>query len=143
MNRRQVLQHLLGGGALLTTGCTVLREDPESFNFAIVNRREQSFHVAFTLWDNNDEVIVDGAVDLASRPSEEEYTVLDFPDIVRVNNGDEIQARVEVDGETYEKTYEITCNRSKNAENNFFFQIRSPGAPTDSETGMEFAGSEC
>ncbi|QLD86160.1 hypothetical protein HWV23_10635 [Natronomonas halophila] len=143
MNRRRVLQHLLGGGALLTAGCTVFGENPGAFTFALVNRREQSFHVEFTLWGDNDEVIIDGAVDLASRPPEEEYTVLDFPNLVHVTNGDEIEAQVTVDGETYEQTHEITCNQSENAENNFFFRIRSRGAPTESETGMEFAGSEC
>lgn len=143
VNRRRVLQYLVGGGALVTTGCSVPEEDSGAFNFAIENRRERSFHVAFTLRDDDGEIIIDGAVDLASRSPEEEYTVLDVPDLVPVTDGDEIEARVEVDGETDEQTYEITCTRSENAENNVVFQIRSPGAPTDSETGMEFAGSEC
>lgn len=143
MNRRCVLQYFAGGGALLATGCTALGNDPGAFNFAIVNRREQSYHVTFTLWNDDGDEIIDGAVDLAPRPPEEKYTELDFPDLLRVTNGDEIEARVEVGGKTYEGTYEITCNDSENAENNFFFRIRSPGAPTDSENGMGFFGSEC
>ncbi|EMA65504.1 hypothetical protein C468_05968 [Halorubrum kocurii JCM 14978] len=144
MNRRPFLQQLAVGGALLTAGCTAIREEPGPFNFGIVNRREQSYHVEYTLWDDAGEIVIDGSVDIAPRPPDGgEYTVLDFPDLIRVTNGDEIDARIQIDGETFEDTYEVTCNRSENAENNWFFQIRHPDGPTTSETGMEFNGSEC
>ncbi len=144
MNRRRFLRRFTAGGALLTAGCTAIGEAPGPFNFGIVNRRERPYHVEYTLWDDADEVVIDGSVDIAPRPPDEgEYTVLDFEDLVRVTNGDEIGARIRVAGETFEDTYEVTCNRSENAENNWFFQIRHPDAPTTSETGMEFDGSRC
>lgn len=143
MNRRRFLQRLAGGSVLLTAGCTAIGEDPGPFNFAIVNRREQPYHAEFTVRDNDD-ILIDGSVDIAARPpGDGEYTVLNFDNITQVMNGDTIDVRIQLAGETFEETYEVTCNQSENAENNFFFQIRHPEAPTSSETGMEFAGSEC
>jgi hypothetical protein len=143
MNRRQFLSQFVAGGALLTAGCTTIGETPEPFNFAIVNRRERPYTVAFTLWDD-DEVLLDGVVDIAARPpGDDEYTTLQFDDLARVTNGDTIDVRVEVDGETFEGTYEVTCNESKTAENDLFFRIRHPDAATASETGMEISGSKC
>lgn len=144
MNRRQVLQQLAGGSVLLTAGCTFIGEDPGPFEFAIVNRREQPYQVEFTVWDDDDDVLTDGVVDIAVRPPKDgEYSVVAFEDLTRVSNGDTIDVRIQIDGETFEGTYEVTCNRSENAENNFFFQIRHPDAPTETESGMEFNGSEC
>lgn len=145
MNRRQVLQQLAAGSILLTTGCTAIFEKPSPFHFAIVNRREQHYHVEFTVRDDSDNLLIDGSVDIASRSfgDEEEYSALDFPNITQVTNGDIINAQVQIAGETFEETFEVTCNRSENAENNLFFQIRHEDASTLSEPGMEFAGSEC
>lgn len=91
MNRRRVLHGIASGGALLSAGCVSIGEDPGPFNFGIVNRREQSHHVEFTLWDDADDVIIDGSVDIAPRPpGDGEYTLLDFPGLIRVTNDDEI-----------------------------------------------------
>ncbi|QKY20323.1 hypothetical protein B4589_007995 [Halolamina sp. CBA1230] len=140
MHRRQVLASLASGGSLLAAGCAVPGTEPGPFDFAIVNFRQQSFHVAFTLRHDGD-VLVDGAVDVAARPSDEEYTVLRFADLDRVTNGDTIDAELTVDGELFETSYEVTCNRSENAGNELYFRIRDPEATTDS--GMAFAGDEC
>lgn len=144
MNRRQFLQQVSCGCVLLTTGCASLGREPGSFNFAIVNRREQSYHATFTVWNDDDEIIIDGSVDIAAKPpSDEEYTVLNFDDLTDVTNGDTIDVRIQIDGETFEGTYEVTCNESENADNDFFFRIRHPEAPSSNESGMEFTGSEC
>lgn len=144
MNRRQALQLFAGSSALLMAGCNSLGEDPGPFNFAIVNRREQSYSAEFTVRDDADEILIDGSVDIAaSPPGDGEETVLNFDELTQVTNGDSINVRIQVAGETYEETYEVTCNQSENAQNNFFFRIRHPEAPSSSETGMEFAGSEC
>jgi hypothetical protein len=144
MNRRQALQLLVGSSALSMAGCNSLGKDPGPFNFAIVNLREQSYSVEFTVRDDDDNILIDGSVDIAaSPPGNGEETVLNFDELTQVTNGDSINVRIQVAGETYEETYEVTCNQSENARNNFFFRIRHPEAPSSSETGMEFAGSEC
>lgn len=146
MKRRRLLQGLTALAATFTTGCTSVTEEPGPFNFGIVNRREQAYNVEYTLRDGggDGEVIIDGSADIAARPPDpSERTVLAFEDLVRVTDGDEIHARVQVDGRTFEETYTVTCNQSENAENNWFFQIRHPEAPADTELGMEFNGSEC
>jgi hypothetical protein len=63
--------------------------------------------------------------------------------LIRVKNGDEIEVQVQVEGETYRGTYEVSCNQSDNAENSYFFRIRHPGSHTDTGEGMEFSGSRC
>lgn len=142
MNRRRFLRKVASGGALLTAGCTSIREDPGPFNFGIVNRREQEYHAEFTVWDDADEVVIDGFVDIPARPpADEERAELFFDDLLSVTNGDRIDVRIGIDDETFEETYEVTCNRSENAENNLFFHIRHPEAPTSEK--MEFSGSEC
>lgn len=144
MNRRRLLQRLGTGGMLFTAGCASVGEKPRPFDFAVVNRRERSYHVEFTLWNDADETVVDGAVDIAPRPpADEEYTRMSFDDIARVTNGDSIEARVRTAGETFEETYDVTCNRSGNAENTLVFSIRHPDAPDADGSGMEFRGSEC
>lgn len=141
MNRRRVLQQVAVGGALLTAGCTTLLEEPRPLNFAVVNRRQRSYHLEFIVWDDDGEVL-DGVVDIAPRPpGDGEYTVLQFPDLTRVRNGDVIEIRVRVAGETFEESYEVTCNESERAENDVFFRIRHPDAPTANDSGMEFSGS--
>ncbi|WP_147376705.1 hypothetical protein, partial [Halopiger aswanensis] len=118
MDRRQVLQQIAGASILLTAGCTTILENSGSFHFAIVNHREQQYHVEFTVSDNSDEILIDGAVDIAPRPSgDEEYTALDFPDLTRVTNGDIIDAKVKVGGNIFEESFEITCNNNQNAPN--------------------------
>jgi hypothetical protein len=144
MNRRQALQLFAGSSALLMSGCNSLGEDPGPFNFAIVNGREQSYFAEFTVQDDDREILIDGSVDIAaSPPGDGEETVLNFDKLTQVTNGDSINVQIQVAGETYEETYEVTCNQSENAQNNFFFRIRHPEAPSSSETGMEFSGSEC
>jgi len=144
MNRRQALQLFAGSSALLMAGCNSLGEQPGPFNFAIVNLREQSYSAEFTVRDDDDDILIDGSVDIAaSPPGDGEATVLNFEELTQVTNGDSIDVRIQVAGETYEESYEVTCNQSEKAQNNFFFRIRHPEAPTSSETGMEFAGSEC
>lgn len=141
MHRRQVLASLASGGSLLAAGCAVPGTDPGPFGFAIVNFRQQSFHVAFTL-RHDGETLVDGAVDVAARPSDEEYTVLRFDDFARVSSGDAIDAQVTVDSESFTTSYEVTCNRSETAGNELYFRIRDPEATT-TDSGMEFAGDVC
>jgi hypothetical protein len=143
VNRRQYLQHIAIGGVPLVAGCGSIGEDPGPFNFAIVNRRERSYHVEFTLWDDADEIIVDGAVTIAAKPPGDDYTVLQFDDLTRVTNGDTIDVRIRTAGTTFEATYEVTCNQSATAENNFFVRFRHLNAPTETEEGIEFSGSEC
>jgi hypothetical protein len=144
MNRRRALQLFASSNALLIAGCTSLGEQPGPFNFAIVNLRERSYAAEFTVRKGADTILLDGDVDIAaSPPGDGEKAVLHFDELTQVTNGDVITVRIQIDGETYEETYEVTCNQSETAQNNFFFRIRHPEAPTSSETGMEFAGSEC
>ena len=109
MIRRCLLQRLGGGGILLTAGCASVGETPRPFDFAVVNRRERSYHVEFTLWNDADETLVDGAVDIAPRPpGGDEYTRMSVDDIARVTGGDSIEARVRTAGETFEESYAVT-----------------------------------
>lgn len=142
MNRRQALRTVAGGSMVAAAGCLFADEPTEPFNFAIVNRRRQRYAAEFTLRDGSDDVIVDGSVDIPPRPpADEEQSKLVFNELVQVSNGDTVAVQIEIDGESFEETYEITCVGNDNAENNFVFRIRHPEAP--SSNGMEFAGSEC
>ncbi|MFC7135396.1 MULTISPECIES: hypothetical protein [Salinibaculum] len=145
MKRRQALQYLAGGGTVLLAGCSSFSEDPGPFTFAIVNFRERQYHAEFAIRDDDDELIRDGFVDIApSPPGDGEFSALSFDNLPPVTNGETIDVAVDIDGKTFEETYEITCNQSENAENNFFFRIRHPGAAnTDTESGMGFFGSRC
>ncbi|PAU83298.1 hypothetical protein CK500_10935 [Halorubrum salipaludis] len=144
MHRRRFLRRFAAGGALLTAGCSALRGPGVPFRFAVVNRRERAYHVDFTLRTSHGDALVDGAADVAPRPpGDDEYAELTVEDLARVRNGDEIDARVRVDGRTYEETYEVTCAESDAAESALFFRIRHPEAPASNPTGMEFGGSEC
>ncbi|APX98430.1 hypothetical protein [Natronorubrum daqingense] len=142
MNRRQILQQIAGSSVLLTAGCSSIGENPGPFHFAIVNLRDQHYYVEFAVWDDSDTLLTDGAVDIAPR-GDDEYTALDFENVAEVTNGDVITAEVEVAGETFEEAFEVTCNKSDNADNNLFFRIRHPDVSTPTGTGMEFSGSEC
>ena len=141
MHRRQVLASLASGGSLLAAGCAVPGAEPGPFDFAIVNFRRESFHAAFTL-RHDGETLVDGAVDVAARPSGQEYSALQFDDLDRVTNGDTIEAEVTVAGESFTTSYGVTCNRSETAGNELYFRIRDPEATT-TDSGMGFAGDEC
>ena len=144
MKRRQVLQQFASGSLFLMAGCSAFGEESGSFTFAIVNRRERHYRAEFTIWNDSDEIIRDGYADIAARPpGDGEFTALSFDNLPRVRNGDTITVRINIDEETFEETYEITCNQSEHAENNFFFQIRRPGAANTNESGMEFTGSRC
>lgn len=138
MRRRRLLHGFAAGVALSAAGCLSLGEPTAPLHFAIVNRRDRSYAVEFTL-RHAGETVVDGAADIAPRPLGDEYTALRVDDLTRVANGDEIDARVRVGGETFEHTYEVSCSRSETAGNELFFDIPHPEASTD----MGFRGSEC
>jgi hypothetical protein len=138
MQRRHLLGGLAAGVALPAAGCLSLGEPTAPLQFAVVNRRQRSYAVEFTL-RHAGEVVLDGAADIAPRPPDEEYTALRFDDLAQLANGDEIDARVRVGGETFDHTYEVSCSRSETAENDLFFDIPHP----DASTSMGFRGSEC
>ena len=141
MHRRQFLASLASGGVFLSAGCAAPGAEPGPFGFAIVNFRDQQHHVTFSL-QHGGETLVDGAVDVAARPAEEEYSVLRFVDLARVTNGDTVDAQITVDGDPFSTSYEVTCNRSEDASNELYFRMRDP-ATTTTESGMAFAGDDC
>jgi hypothetical protein len=88
-------------------------------------------------------VVIQGSDDFPTAKDRESVAGLYFENLIRVKNGDEIEVQVQVEGETYRGTYEVSCNQSDNAENSYFFRIRHPGSHTDTGEGMEFSGSRC
>ena len=143
MKRRRALQLLAGCGTGLLAGCSSFGEDPGPFTFAIVNFRDRRYHAEFSI--KYDDSIRDGFVDIApSPPGDGEFSALSLSGLPRVTNGDTIDVRITIADQTFEETYEVTCNQSDHAENNLFFRIRNPGAAnTENESGMGFFGSEC
>jgi hypothetical protein len=85
-------------------------KEPGTFNFGIVNRREQAYNVEYTLRDGG-------------------------------GDGEVSYQRLKPVG--FRAVSAVTCNQSENAENSWSFGIRHTEAPADTESGMEFNGSEC
>ncbi|MFC7116551.1 hypothetical protein ACFQH2_18580 [Natronoarchaeum sp. GCM10025703] len=140
MNRRQFLATAGSGSVAVTAGCSSILEDAGPFHFGITNWREREYTAELTLRKNDEEKLIDGRVDIAANgPDHEDPPGVHLQEVTQVKNGDAINARVILDGETYRGRYEVTCNQRESSKNNFFLYIHS----SESEMGIEFGGSEC
>lgn len=138
MDRRRALRTVGSAGVALAAGCSAIFEDAGPFHFGITNWRERTYRAELLL-EKNGETVVDGRFDIAANgPAHEEPPGIYLQDVARVTNGDDINARVVLDGDTYRGHYEVTCNRRDGSRNNFFLYIRS-GEPGE----ITFSGSEC
>lgn len=138
MRRRSFLLSTSTCGFLLGSGCVTLGEDAGPLTFGISNWRNRRYMADVRL-RKGDDAILDGRFDIpAKQPTDEDPVGVLLEDIVRVTNGDTVEARVQLDGDEFTGRYEVSCNQSENAENNFFFRIYS-----SEDRGMEFTGSEC
>jgi hypothetical protein len=139
MDRRTFLATVGSGTLVLTTGCSAVLEEPGPFDFGIINWRQRAYAAEVVLRKNDGEKLVDGRFDIAANgPDREDPPGIYLRDVTRVRNGDTVDARVVLDGETFRGSYEVTCNRTDGFGNDFFLRIYS-GEPSE----IDFSGSEC
>lgn len=138
MNRRGFLTAVAGGSMGSMAGCSSIFEESGPFHFGITNWRETEYTAEVKLTKNDDEELINGRFDITGNdPTREEPPGIYLESVTTVKNGDTINARVILNGETYRGNYEVTCNQRDNSANNFFLYIHSG----DGE--IEFGGSRC
>lgn len=133
VSRRNLLHTAAGASTVLLAGC--LLDGSESFplSVSVVNARDERFSAEMHLEDEDGAVLFEGSFDVPARVGDR--AVMEFEEVATVSDGEDVQARVEIDGRTYEAGQTVTCSGGRPAS--AFRHVIYPGEEAGDGTGME------